>query len=95
MQGLDAYLHVPDPIFKSPYKGLIMIFNPSSDVGRLEDNTWIRIPLYYSGLTKVAHVSVEGDPVTKRTYHLARDYSITVQLNLKPESFTWLLIEDH
>ena len=93
MQGLDAYLHVPDPVFKSPYKGLIMIFNPSSDVGRLEDNTWIKIPLYYTGLTEVAHVSVEGDPETKHPYKLARDHSITVKLAIPPESFTWLLIE--
>ena len=93
MQGLDAFLHVPDPAFGSEHKGLVMVFNPSQDTGRLEDNSHLEIPLYYTGLTDQAHVSLEGMPWTQTAYTLSRDYKITVKLDLKPESFTWLLID--
>ena len=92
MQGLDAYLHVPDPAFPCPYSGLVMIFNPSNNIGRLEDNTWLKIPLYYTGLTDVAYLTREGDLSTRVKHNLARDYSVTINIDIEPASFTWLLI---
>ncbi len=69
------------------HKALAMVFNPlNTPVKRT-----LRLPLYYAGLTDTATVrEQEGEP---RTFKLARDYSIEVEVEMPPQSSTWFVIE--
>ena len=51
----------------------------------------IKANLYYTGLTDTAQVRQEEGPTKSHT--LARDYSVKIEVEMKPESFTWFLIE--
>ena len=80
----DAIMHV-DPEGKE--KALAMIYNPlDHSITRK-----IKLPLYYSGLTSVALIRDREN--TPELYHLNRDYSVDITVNIKPHSYTWLVIE--
>ena len=64
-----------------------MVFNPTST--SISRN--LTLPLYYTGLDTMASVSQEGQAA--KQYTLARDYSITLALDMKPQSITWFLIK--
>ena len=83
-RDLDWMLHV-NPSLK--HKGMLVVFNP------LEESVekTIRVNLYYTGLSDIAWVREQEDE--KKAFKLARDYSINVDVDLKPESFTWFVIE--
>lgn len=83
-RDIDCILHV-NPYL--PIKGLAMVFNPlDRDVTRN-----LTLPLYYTGLTDTANVRWrDGQP---KTYHLDRQYNITVPLRMSPRSVTWLTLE--
>jgi hypothetical protein len=80
----DAVMHV-DPAGKE--KGLVMIYNPlDSPIVRK-----IRLPLYYTGLTKVARISEKEQEA--KLYRLNRDYSVEYLAKIPARGYTWLLIE--
>ncbi|TAN11580.1 MAG: alpha-galactosidase [Chitinophagaceae bacterium] len=80
----DGILHV-NPKLK--LKGLAMLYNPlDSAITRT-----IKIPLYYTGLTTVAKISVEGG-YTKE-YKLSRDYSVNITIKTPAQGYTWLVVE--
>lgn len=81
MQSIDAFMHVPDFLFRSSSDhpsteavGLAFFFNPTQQPIR----SHIRLPLYYTGLTEFATLIFEDDPDTKAVHRLERDYSITI-----------------
>ena len=89
MQSIDSYLHVRPKKDGGIYRGLAMIFNPTSET--IKDD--LEIPLYYTGLSTKAQVMFKGDKSTSQEFVLSRDYKITISINLQPKSFTWILIQ--
>lgn len=80
----DGFLHV-NPKLKE--KGLLMVFNPLDK----EIVREIKLPLYYSGISKIAYVRErEG---AKKKYILNREYEINVKVTIPANSNTWLVIE--
>jgi hypothetical protein len=51
------------------------------------------LPLYYTGITGTANVT-NVLSAQSQLLQLARDYSVTVQLEMPPRSYVALLIED-
>lgn len=80
----DGILHV-NPQLKE--KGLAMLYNPLKH--RIERT--IELPLYYTGITKVARVGVENS--VPKTYPLDRNSKIKLTVKIPAEGYTWLLIE--
>ncbi|HMG92638.1 MAG TPA: hypothetical protein VK589_21420 [Chryseolinea sp.] len=80
----DGILHV-NPGLKQ--KALLMVYNPTKE--KMEKT--ISIPLYYSGLTKVARVK-EKDSGGK-DFQLSRNFEIALPVTLAPESYSWYVIE--
>jgi hypothetical protein len=80
----DGLLHV-NPALKE--KGLAVLYNPLADAVRRT----IRLPLYYTGLTRDARVSIDGHPA--RTVALDRHFNIELELTIPGNGWTWLLIE--
>lgn len=80
----DGILHVNPHL---DIKGFASIYNP---LDTAIERT-ITLPLYYTGLTEEASVSICG--AHKSSYHLDRNYSITLKLQLEPKSYSWIIIE--
>ena len=80
----DGIMHV-NPALAN--KGLVMLYNPLKEVITRK----IKLPLYYTGLTKEAKVSVENGK--SDTHQLNRDYSVEIIIQLPAEGYTWLVIE--
>ena len=72
LAGLDAMLHVNPNRTKATERGLLMIWNQTPHP---QLNQQLVVPLFYTGLSSIATVSVEG--VASQQYELARDFSIT------------------
>ncbi len=80
----DGWLHANPELARC---GLAMLYNPQ----RSPIRRTVRLPLYYTGLTRHARVREQGgEPVL---YELARDYSIEVPVTIRAEGWTWLVIE--
>ena len=77
MQSIDGFLHVRPFVEDSPYRGLAMFFNPTNH----KIKELIEIPLYYTGLTTTAKVTLEGQKGTTEQFTLARDYTIEVPIS--------------
>ncbi len=78
----DGILHV-NP--RGREKGLACFYNPlSEDITRE-----IRVPLYYTGLSKSARVSVEG--AAPKTVQLDRSETATLKVRIPAHKRTWLL----
>ncbi|MBL7814344.1 MAG: alpha-galactosidase [Saprospiraceae bacterium] len=80
----DGIMHV-NPILKE--KGVVLLYNP------LKDNILrtIKLPLYYTGLTDKAMISVgEG---SAKTYKLNRDYSVDIEVSIPAEGYIWLVVK--
>lgn len=58
--------------------------------GQTHDRSFVQLPLYYTGLDSTANVSFEGGKIAQ--YGVARDYSIEVNVSMKPMSVTWAII---
>jgi hypothetical protein len=69
-----------------PERALAVIYNPLTET--IERR--IRLPLYYSGLTKEGVIHFENG--TKRRMSLARDYSGEVLLKVPARSRLWFTI---
>ena len=68
-------------------KALAMFFNPTDkDIVRT-----IQLPLYYTGLEKVAHVR-EGEGRSKK-YKLSRNHSISLEVTIPAKGYTWYVVE--
>ena len=79
----DGILHVNPALH---HCGLAAFFNPlAHDITRT-----INIPLYYTGLTKSAMVSVDGERARK--YVLNRQYGITITITIPAHSLSWCVI---
>ncbi len=79
----DGILHV-NPRLQS--RGLAMLYNPLNEQITRE----IKIPLYYTGLTKTANVSQED--ASWKLYNLDRDFNITITVTIPAQGRTWLCI---
>ncbi|MBN9299390.1 MAG: alpha-galactosidase [Filimonas sp.] len=80
----DGILHVSP---QQRIKGLVMLYNPLKE----SITRTITLPLYYTGLTTTAHIrEKEGKPVA---YPLNRDYTVTLDVTLQPDTYTWYVIE--
>ncbi len=82
-RDIDYYLHVNPQL---PEKGLIMVFNPLDRPAK----KLLKVPLYYTGLTEKAQIT-KRDGESKE-YKLGRDYSITLPIEMPPQSATWLVV---
>ncbi len=80
----DGILHV-NPELKT--KGLMILFNPT----KKEIRTTIPVSLYYTGLSKEARIREKEGAV--KTYPLKRNYEVRLPVVLKPESYSWWVIE--
>jgi hypothetical protein len=80
----DGWLHVNPQLQQ---KALGMLFNPLKE----KITRTITIPLYYTGLTQLAKLSIgQSAPVKMK---LNRQYEIELTVTIKPESYTWFTIE--
>lgn len=80
----DGFVHV-NPLLKE--KALAMFFNPT---GELMERT-IKLPLYYTGLTDKARISIEGGKA--RTYRLNSDRTVEIKVSIPSNGHVWLVIE--
>ena len=80
----DGIMHL-NPNLKN--KGLVMLYNP------LKENITrsIKLPLYYSGLSKEVTILEKGK--NKITKTLDRNYQVQIECTIPAESYTWLLIQ--
>lgn len=83
-RDIDYILHV-NPALKE--KGLLMVYNPlDKPVMKV-----LRIPLYYTGLSKTAKVR-ERDAAAK-SLKLDRDYSVELPVRIPARGVTWYVFE--
>lgn len=80
----DGIMHV-NPSLKE--KALAMFYNPTDK----EMVRTINMPLYYTGLEKVARIREQEGRV--RSYKLNRDYSVTLQVTIPANGYTWYVVE--
>jgi hypothetical protein len=83
-RDVDAILHVNPRL---PEKGLAMVYNPRDEAVTRP----LTLPLYYTGLTRVARVREQDGPARK--YLLDREYQIKVRVKIPARGLRWLLIE--
>ena len=67
-------------------KGFAMLYNPTNK----EITRVIKLPLYYTGLTRKAKISQDGGKARK--YRLKRDYSVEVEVTIPASGHTCLEI---
>jgi hypothetical protein len=80
----DGWMHV-DPSGKE--KALVMLFNPTPT--HMSKN--LKIPLYYTGITQEASISIEGN-LAKR-YPLDRSFHAQLTVEIPPNGYTWIVVE--
>jgi hypothetical protein len=83
-RGIDYMMHV-NPNLKE--KGFLLVFNPTDDVIRKK----IRVPLYYTGIAKTAHIREQEK--NSQPYELNRDYEIEMEVEVQPNWYNWYVIE--
>ncbi|MEG1954547.1 MAG: hypothetical protein RR066_00670 [Mucinivorans sp.] len=81
----DGVLHV-DPT-ATDYKGLLMVYNPTAEPIKRT----ITLPLYYTGLTKMAHISEQGLSKGKN-FIVGRDYSTELSITIPAGGYNWYVI---
>ncbi len=80
----DGILHA-DP--KLTQKGYAVLYNPLPQA----INRQITLPLYYTGLSDTANISINGADF--QTYTLARDYTVNLDVNIPANGHVWVLVE--
>lgn len=80
----DGIMHVA-PNLKE--KGFIMVYNPTDQ----PIERTIKLPLYYTGLNDEAMVKEQGQNAT--SYQLARDYTISLKIQIPAKGYNWYVIE--
>ena len=83
-RDIDCILHV-NPQLKR--KGLAMVYNPLEHTVKKQ----LKLPLYYTGLTKTA--SVREQKGKSRKYKLDREYNVKIPINITPKGFTWFVVQ--
>ena len=79
----DGIMHVNPGLEE---KGFAMLYNPTNK----EITRVIKLPLYYTGLTRKAKISQDGGKARK--YRLKRDYSVEVEVTIPASGHTCLQI---
>jgi hypothetical protein len=79
----DGIMHVRSD---GPKRALAMLYNPLDSPIRRR----IELPLYYTGLDKVAAIRVEDGPAI--TYTLDRFYKTGVDVTIPAGGYTWLVV---
>ncbi|MGL5563633.1 MAG: NPCBM/NEW2 domain-containing protein [Tannerellaceae bacterium] len=80
----DGIMHV-NPTLNE--KAMIMLYNPTDEpISRA-----IRIPLYYTGLTQNASLTLHDG--TKKKLSLDREYNATCQFEIPARGYVWAVIE--
>ena len=83
-RDIDCILHV-NPQLK--IKGLAMVYNPLDREVKKD----LKLPLYYTGLTKTAHIrQQEGN---SGNYKLDREYNVKIPVEIGPKGITWFVIQ--
>jgi len=83
-RDIDFMMHV-NPELKE--KGFLLVFNPTDNVIRKK----IKVPLYYTGLTKTAKIrEQENQP---NFFKLNREYEIEMEVEVQPNWYNWYVIE--
>lgn len=72
---------------KEKEKALAMFFNPLDQ----KITRTVKLPLYYTGLTKTAQVREQEGKLKK--YNLNRDYEIELTITIPANGYTWYVIE--
>ncbi len=80
----DGIMHV-DPAQK--IKGMVLLFNPLKE----KITRTIQLPLYYTGITGIAHVREQEGAA--KLFTVDREHYITLQCTIAPESYTWFTVE--
>lgn len=80
----DGLLHV-NPKLKN--KAFLSLYNPL-EVGITKE---IKVPLYYTGISKTAKVGAEGKQF--KTYRLNRDYSISLKIHIPAKGYSWYVMQ--
>ena len=80
----DGILHV-DPQLE--IKGYAMLYNPTEE----EMIRHIRLPLYYTGLSETANISLGDGSFTE--YLISRDYSVEVNVNIPAHGYISLIVK--
>jgi hypothetical protein len=83
-RDFDGILHV-NPALKE--KGLLMIYNPTNK----NINKTIFLPLYYSGLSKIANIREREGPT--KPFVLDRNYHVMLPISVKAGYFNWYVIK--
>ena len=80
----DGIMHVNPDLEE---KGFVMLYNPTNkDITRT-----VKLPLYYTGLTRKASISQDGGKARK--YRLYRDYSVEVKVTIPASGHSCLIIK--
>ena len=80
----DGIMHV-NPSLEE--KGFVMLYNPTGE----EITRTISLPLYYTGLTRMAKISERGGKA--RSVRLDREYNAEVKVTIPADGYTWLVIK--
>ena len=63
-------------------KGMLVTYNPTGK----EVKKTINVPLYYTGLTDKADISIAGG--TSKEYTLNREYAVKIGVSVRANSYT-------
>jgi hypothetical protein len=80
----DGWMHV-NPNLKE--KALMMVYNPTAE----KITRTIKVPLYYTGLTTTASVSIMGGKAT--SMKLNRDYTVNLPITLQAGEYKWIVVQ--
>ena len=80
----DGIMHV-NPNLKE--KALAMFYNPTDK----EMVRTIKLPLYYTGLDKVAKIREQEG--RSKSYKLDREYCVTLEVTIPANGYTWYVVE--
>lgn len=83
-RDLDYVMHV-NPELKE--KGFLLVFNPTDKIIKRK----IKVPLYYTGLTKEASIREQEGP--SKVHELNREYEIEIEVEVKPNWYNWYVVE--
>ena len=84
-RSYDGYMHVNSNLSEC---GFLVFFNPDNNVICKE----ITIPLYYTGLTEKASVSLFDKQPSE--YSLDRSYNIKLKVNIPQNGYVWYVIRN-
>ena len=66
-----------------------MIFNPTN----VRITRQLKVPLYYTGLSKIANISFPNDDQNWTSVFLDRDYSVKIMVDLNEQSMAYYVVK--